>query len=66
MDKLGDTGADESPNIPPNKSKEEQENEDWVRFKSIRNQLKQSLKRAKLEYFKHLSEQSAKNPRKAW
>ena len=49
-----------------NQAKKSKRMEDWVRFKSIRNQLKQSVKRAELEYFKRLSEQSARNPRKAW
>ena len=48
------------------KAKKSKRMEDWVSFKSVRNQLKQSLKKAKLEYFKLLSEQSARNPRKAW
>ena len=33
------------------KAKKSKRMEDWVRFKSVRNQLKQSLKRAKLKYF---------------
>ena len=48
------------------KAKKSKRMEDWVSFKSVKNQLKQSLKKAKLEYFKRLSEQSARNPRKAW
>ena len=32
------------------KAKRSKRMEDWVRFKSFRNQLKQSLKRAKREY----------------
>ena len=31
--------------------------EDWVKFKSIRNPLKIRMRKAKLEYFKQLSEQ---------
>ena len=38
----------------------------WAKFKSIRNQLKMYMRKAKLEYFKQLSGQSVSNPRKVW
>ena len=49
-----------------NKTKKSRKVEDWEKFKKVRNQLTNCLRKAKLDYFEEMSKHSAKNPRKAW
>ena len=48
------------------KAKKSKKVEDWDKYKRLRNHVTQRLRKAKLQYFEGLSEQSGRNPRKAW
>ena len=48
------------------KAKKSMKVEDWEQYRKLRNQVTWRLKKAKLEYFGSLSQQSSRNPRKVW
>ena len=48
------------------KAKKSRKVEDWEKYKSVRNLVTQSIRKAKIQYFEELSEQSKGNPKKAW
>ena len=48
------------------KARKSKEAEDWEQYRRIRNLVTHKIRKAKLQYFEGLSEQSKKNPRKAW
>ncbi len=48
------------------KAKASKRSEDWERYRNVRNQVTSKMRRAKLQHFEVLSEQSKSNPRKLW
>ena len=48
------------------KAKKSMRVEDWEQYRKLTNQVTWRLKKAKLEYFGSLSQQSSRNPRKVW
>ena len=48
------------------KAKKSRKDEDWEKYKSVRNLVTQRIRKAKIQYFEELSEESKGNPKKAW
>ena len=48
------------------KAKKSRKVEDWEKYKKVRNLVTQRIRKAKIQFFEELSEQSKGNPKKAW
>ena len=48
------------------KAKKSRKVEDWEKYKKVRNLVTQRIRKAKIQFFEKLSEQSKGNPKKAW
>ena len=48
------------------KAKSSRRDEDWERYRKLKNQLTMRIRQAKIQHFEQLSEQTKQNPRKLW